>query len=144
MGAQRGVVRALRRTSLQANPCTEESEASEMVQQQQRRTRDGRQPDMVQQQQRRTRDGATREQEYAQRQQRRARDGATREQEYAQRDAKRAQERAERRRVARDAPAEDLLRWLYEINGAEFTLNSSRLRTLAPGSEEYVRAKGAI
>ena len=27
MGAQRGVVRALRRTSLQANPCTEESEA---------------------------------------------------------------------------------------------------------------------
>ena len=33
MGAQRGVVRALTRTSLQTNPCTEESEASEMVQQ---------------------------------------------------------------------------------------------------------------
>ena len=77
-----------------------------------RRTRDGRAPDVVQQQARRTRDG-------------RAPD-------MVQQQARRAQDKAERRRVARDATAgaEDLLCWRYETNGAEFTLNSSRLRTL--------------
>ena len=60
-----------------------------------------------------------------------------------QQQARRAQDSAERRRVARDATAEDLLCWLYETNGAEFTLNSSRLRTLVPGSAEYMRAKEA-
>ncbi len=75
-----------------------------------RRTRDGRAPDMVQQQARRAQNG--------------------RQDEMVRQRARRAQDKAERRRVARDATAEDLLCWLYETNGAEFTLNSSRLRTL--------------
>ena len=84
-----------------------------------RRTRDGRAPDMVQQQARRTRDG--RAPDMVQQLARRAQNG--RQDEMVRQRARRAQDKAERRRVARDATAEDLLCWLYETNGAEFTLN---------------------